>query len=48
MRTNRRPIGIGAIRFWVEEVGMSDLTHLPPASEAELRQRLKDAGVGLE
>jgi hypothetical protein len=26
---------------------MSDLTHLPPASEVELRQRLKDAGVEL-
>jgi hypothetical protein len=26
---------------------MSDLTHLPPASEAELRQRLNDAGVEL-
>jgi hypothetical protein len=26
---------------------MSDMTHLPPASEDELRQRLKDAGVEL-
>ncbi|HEX3884077.1 MAG TPA: hypothetical protein VHW66_15570 [Stellaceae bacterium] len=26
---------------------MSDLSHLPPASAAELRQRLNDAGIEL-